>query len=42
MSIVLLLGIDPGDEFLIFDVHRYVPVVPFVQDFITNTVLLAY
>ena len=35
------LGIDPRDAFLIFDVHRYVPVVTFGQYFITNTVVLA-
>ena len=37
----LTLGLDLGDAFLIFDVHRCVPVVNFVQYFITNTVVLA-
>ena len=31
--------IDPRDAF--FDVHRYVPVVTFMQYFINNTVVLA-
>ena len=34
------LGIDPGDAFLIFDVHKYVPVITLVQCFITNTIVL--
>ena len=34
------LGVDPGDAFLIFDVHKYVPVVTLVQCFITNNIVL--
>ena len=34
------LGIDPGDTFLIFDVHKYVPFITLVQCFITNTIVL--
>ena len=40
MHIVLLYGYTL-DVFLLFDVHRYNPVVTSVQYFITNTLVLA-